>query len=133
MLDISSKIINSHAPIMVVSPKGTIDSSNFQKFQEYIEELIGKGSHYILLNFAETSHISSAGLRVIHNLFNNLRSIHKDVDDDELRRRMSTGGYKSPYLKLCSLSPNVAEVFSMGGFDIYIEIFADENAALNSF
>ncbi|NUN93086.1 MAG: hypothetical protein HUU04_04805 [Verrucomicrobiae bacterium] len=45
---------------------------------------------------------------------------------------MSTGVYKSPYLKVVNLSAGVEEVFRLGGFDIYIEIFHDEEQAVNS-
>ncbi|MBI3170808.1 MAG: STAS domain-containing protein [Chloroflexi bacterium] len=133
MLDIKSHTQNARVPVTVLIVSGDIDSSNFQIFQTYVDEQINKGARHVLLNFREVKHISSAGLRVIHNLFNKLRGIHKDVNDDELRKRMSSGVYKSPYLKLTSLAPNVAEVFKLGGFEIYIEVFDNETNALDSF
>ena len=133
MLDIQSKTVNAKVPVTVLQTIGDIDSSNFQFFQNYVDEQVEQGARHILLNFQEVERISSAGLRVIHNLFKKLRDIHKDVDDDELRKKMSTGSYKSPYLKLTDLAPNVADIFNLGGFDIYIEIFKDENTAVNSF
>lgn len=133
MLDIKSETRNVKVPVTIVSLIGDIDSSNFQNFQAYVDEQITKGARHVILNFAEVKRISSAGLRVIHNLFNKLRDIHKDVNDDELRKRMSSGGYKSPFLKLSNLAPHVAEVFKLGGFEIYIEMFDDEASALDSF
>jgi len=133
MLDIQSKTHNARVPITAIQLAGDIDSSNFQVFQEYVDEQVVQGARYVLLNFREVKRISSAGLRVIHNLFNKLRDIHKDVNDDELRKKMSTGAYKSPYLKLTNLSPHLSDVFSLGGFEIYIEVFEDEKAAINSF
>ncbi|GAB4571814.1 MAG: hypothetical protein Fur0017_21820 [Anaerolineales bacterium] len=133
MLNIKSENQNARVPVTVVTISGDIDSSNFQNFQTYVDEQVEKGARYMLLNFREVERISSAGLRVIHNLFNKLRKIHNDVNDDELRRKMSAGAYKSPYLKLTNLAPNVAEVFSLGGFDIYIEMFDDEDTAIRSF
>lgn len=133
MLDIKSETKNANVPVTVISISGDIDSSNFQNFQAYVDEQITKGARHVLLNFKEVKRISSAGLRVIHNLFNKLRDLHKDVNDDELRKKMSTGAYKSPYLKMTNLAPHVLEVFRLGGFEIYIEILKDEMAALNSF
>lgn len=133
MLDFNSQILNARVPITVISPIGNIDSSNFHTFQAYVEEQVANGAHYVLLNFQTTTHISSAGLRVIHNLFNKLRELHNEISDDELRKQMSAGAYKSPYLKVCSLSPMMAEVFQLGGFDIYIEMLQDEATALKSF
>jgi len=133
MLNLTSNIINSLVPVTVININGNIDSSNFQVFQTYMDDQVAQGAHHILLNFSEVQHISSAGLRVVHNLFNKLREIHKDINDDELRKKMSVGEYKSPYLKLTNLAPNIADVFNLGGFDIYIETFEDEGKAINSF
>lgn len=133
MLNIKSHTQNARVPVTILDIAGDIDSSNFQLFQSYVDEQVAQGARHILLNFRDVSRISSAGLRVIHNLFNKLRDIHRDVNDDELRKRMSSGGYKSPFLKLSNLAPHVAEVFKLGGFDIYIELFDDESSAVKSF
>lgn len=132
MLDIKSTTHVASIPVNIVHIAGDIDSSNFQTFQSFLDDQVANGSRHFILNFNNVNRISSAGLRVIHNLFNKLRELHKDVDDDELRKRMSTGIYKSPYLKVVNLSAAVEEVFRLGGFDIYIEIFQDEEQAVNS-
>ena len=133
MLDIKSITQNARVPVTIVRIAGDIDSSTYQLFQTHVDEQVAQGARYILLDFREVKRISSAGLRVIHNLFNKLRDLHKDVNDDELRKKMSTGAYKSPYLKLTNLAPHIAEVFKLGGFDIYIAIIDDETEALRSF
>lgn len=133
MLDIQILNENTHVPVTVIRPTGRIDSASFQVFQASVDEQIANGARQILIDLAGVSYLSSAGLRVIHNTFNKLRGIHQDVNDDELRKRMSAGGYKSPYLKICNPAPDIATVFQMGGFDIYIDIFADTQSALNSF
>ena len=133
MLNIKSTTENGRVPVTILNISGDVDSSNFQLFQSYADEKIAQGTRYLLLDFSEVKRISSAGLRVIHNLFNKLREIHNDVNDDELRKRMSSGGYKSPYIKLTNLAPNVSEVFKLGGFEIYLEIFDDRSKAVNSF
>lgn len=133
MLNIKSTTENARVPVTILKISGDIDSSNYQLFQSYADEKIAQGTQYLLLDFSEVKRISSAGLRVIHNLFNKLRDIHKDVNDDELRKRMSSGAYKSPYIKLTNLAPNVAEVFKLGGFEIYLELFDDRSKAVDSF
>jgi anti-anti-sigma regulatory factor len=132
MLDIKSTTRIAYIPVTIVHITGDIDSSNFQIFQSFLDDQVANGSRHFVLDFKNVNRISSAGLRVIHNLFNKLREMHKDVDDDELRKRMSTGAYKSPYLKVVNLSAGVEEVFRLGGFDIYIEIFQDEEQAVDS-
>ncbi|MEY2817746.1 MAG: hypothetical protein RL275_1209 [Chloroflexota bacterium] len=133
MLNIKSTTENARVPVTILKISGDIDSSNYQLFQSYADEKIAQGTQYLLLDFSEVKRISSAGLRVIHNLFNKLRDIHKDVNDDELRKRMSSGAYKSPYIKLTNLAPNVAEVFKLGGFEIYLEMFDDRSKSVDSF
>ena len=133
MLNIKSANENARVPVTILSISGDIDSSNFQLFQSYADEQIAQGARYLLLDFSDVKRISSAGLRVIHNLFNKLRDIHKDVNDDELRKKMSSGAYKSPYIKLTNLAPQVTEVFTLGGFDIYLDIFEERAKAIASF
>lgn len=133
MLEITSTTENARVPVTIISPKGEIDSSNHQVFQTEGETLIKNGACYLLINLKDVPYMSSAGLRVIHTLFNKLREIHKDVNDEELRKKMSTGGYKSHYIKVSHLSERVKEVFELSGFETYIESYDDISSAIKSF
>ena len=133
MLEINSIDQDARVLITIVDIKGDIDASNYDVFQSQTEKIITDGARYILLNLQEVPYMSSAGLRVIHNLFNKLRELHKDANDDELRKKMSAGVYKSPYIKVVNLSPRVKEAFELGGFETYIETYDDVSHALNSF
>lgn len=112
---------------------GSIDSSTYQAFQIKAEEVIKNGARYLLVDMTDAPFISSAGLRALHSIFNQLRAIHKDADDDSLRKSMSAGAYKSPYLKVCCLSNETKEVFEIGGFDTYIEVYNSLEQAVSSF
>jgi anti-anti-sigma factor len=131
-MEITTTIEKARFPITIVHVNGDIDSTTSQAFQSKIEVDIN-GTRHILVNLANVPFISSAGLRAMHILFNQLRSLHKDADDDALRKNMSAGMYKSPYLKVTNLSPKLKEIFELGGFDIYIEIHNDINNAISSF
>ena len=133
MLDITTTIQNARVPVTIIHISGEIDSSNYKLFQEQAEEAVADGARYLLLDMKNVAYISSAGLRVIHTLFNKLRDIHKDANDDELRKKMSAGAYKSPYVKVANLSERVKEAFELSGFDVYIEVFDDLSAAVSSF
>jgi anti-anti-sigma factor len=124
---------NARVPITIIHIKGSVDSATYQAFQAKADELIRDGARYILVDLTETPFVSSAGLRVLHNIFNQLRSIHKDLNDDELRKKMSDGGYKSPHLKVTNLSSQVKDAFVISGFDTYIEIHDDVKKAVASF
>jgi len=132
-MEIKVETKNARVPIAAMSVSGAIDSDTYEEFQANADELITAGALYLLIDFANVSFISSAGLRVLHGIFNKLRALHKDVDDDELRKKMSLGEYKSPYLKVCNLSSQIREVFELSGFETYIEIYEDLSTAIASF
>lgn len=133
MLEITSNTESARVPVTIINLKGEVDSSNHQLFQAEGEALINQGSLYLLINLKEVTYMSSAGLRVIHVLFNKLREIHKDVNDDELRVKMKAGGYKSPYIKVVNLSASLKELFELSGFETYVESFENIASAINSF
>jgi anti-anti-sigma factor len=133
MLEITSTTENARVLVTIVNVDGEVDASNYQTFQSQTEAFMANGTRYMLLNLADVTYMSSAGLRAIHNLFNKLRELHKDANDDELRKKMSTGEYKSPYLKIANLTSRVKEAFELGGFETYIETYDDVSSAINSF
>jgi len=133
MPEINSTVQNANVPVTIINIKGDVDASNYEIFQTETEKIISDGAKYVLLDLQGVDYMSSAGLRVIHGLFNKLRQIHQDTNDDELRKKMSTGAYKSPYIKVVNLTTKVKEVFELGGFETYLEVYDDLNSAVNSF
>jgi|GEM_PF-401470 len=132
-MDITASTAHGRVPVTIIHIEGSIDSSTHQTFQSVSETIITDGARYLLIDLQEAHYISSAGLRTIHILFNKLRAIHKDVNDDELRIQMKAGAYKSPYIKVVNLSPQAKEAFELSGFETYIETFDDINNAVASF
>jgi preprotein translocase subunit SecA len=57
----------------------------------------------------------------------------QQLNDEQLRKKMQQGIYKSPYLKVSNLSQAIKDVFELSGFETYIETFDDQSAALKSF
>jgi anti-anti-sigma factor len=132
-MEIKTTAGNARVPVTILHIKGNVDSATYPAFQARADELINAGARYILVDLAEAPFISSAGLRVLHNIFNALRSLHKDVNDEELRRKMGAGEYKSPYIKVANLSSQVRDAFVISGFDTYIEVHDDLKKAVASF
>lgn len=133
MLEINSITQNTKVPVTIINIKGDVDASNYEVFQTQTEKIISDGAKYVILDLQGVDYMSSAGLRVIHGLFNKLRQIHQDANDEELRKKMSAGAYKSPYIKVANLTTKVKEVFELGGFETYLEVYDDLNSAVNSF
>lgn len=132
-MEIKLSTMNGRVPVQVMHVDGDLDSSTYEAFEAKASELIKSGAQYILIDLAHTPFVSSAGLRAIHSIYNQLRSAKPDLSDDEVHKGISAGTYKSPYLKILNLSPETEQVFSMGGFDMYIETYKDLAAAITSF
>jgi anti-anti-sigma factor len=134
-MEIKVSTENGRVPVTLMHVDGNIDSSTYEAFQKKAEESIKAGSRHILVDLSHVKFVSSAGLRALHNLFNELRALDPDsnLTDEEVKRGISTGTYKSPHLKLLNISPESRTAFEMAGFDMFIETFTDLKAALDSF
>ena len=121
--------------VTVMHVDGNIDSSTYKTFQSKADELIDNGAHYILVDLEHTPYVSSAGMRALQHIYEKLRALHpdSDVSDEDVKKGISAGTYKSPRLKLLNPSKESAKVFEMSGFDMYIEIFTDKAKAIASF
>ena len=126
---------NGRVPVTVLHVDGNIDSATYRELESKVAELIAAGTRHLLVDLGHSAFISSAGLRALHGIFNSLRTIHPDenLSDDELRKGISSGTYKSPHLKLLNLSKDARAAFEMGGFDMYIETFTDRAKAIAAF
>jgi anti-anti-sigma factor len=96
--------------VVVTTVKGRLDSSSSHKLDEFLAEVPGDGS-VILLDFAELTYISSAGLRVVLKATKLARS-------------------SGLTLAVCGLIPQVHEVFDVSGFSTLIPIHQSREAAL---
>ena len=121
--------------VTVMHVDGNIDSSTFEQFQTKADELIDKGAQYILVDLAHAPYVSSAGMRALQHIYEKLRALHpdSDVSDEDVKKGIRAGTYKSPRLKLLNPSEEAASTFNMTGFDMYIEIFHDKAQAIASF
>ncbi len=133
-MEIKVTTVTARVPVTVAHVEGNVDVSTADAFQANILGLIEGGARHILLDMAHVPFMSSAGLRALNQIFNNLREVNKDdVTDEEMKKGIGEGTYKSPHLKLLNLSENTKVGFDAAGFDMYIETFTDRQAAINSF
>lgn len=134
-MEIKVSTENGRVPVTIVHVDGNIDSSTYQAFQAKVDQLINDGAHYILIDLAHAPYVSSAGFRVLHQVFNRLRSLHpsSNLSEADIKKGISAGTYKSPHLKLLNLSRETRTTFEMSGFDMFIETYDDKNKAIASF
>lgn len=121
--------------VTILHVEGDLDSSTYDDFLSQAQKLINEGARYMLIDLTHVPYVSSAGLRAIYTIFKDLRAVHpeENLSEEQMEKTARMGTYKSPHLKLLNLSDGVRGVFQMGGFDRYIESFADRDKALASF
>ncbi len=134
-MEIKVSTENGRVPVTIVHVDGNIDSSTSDVFLKKVNDLIEGGARHILIDFAHTPFISSAGLRALHDIFNKLRSLHPDenLSNEDVKKGITNGSYRSPHLKLLNLSKNSEATFKISGFDMYIETYTDMKTAVASF
>jgi len=88
-----------------------IDSDTAGVLEETLNSLVAAGSKKILCDFSATTYISSAGLRV-------LLSVTKTLVRSQGR------------IALCTLRPNVIEVFKIAGFNQIFQIYPTREPAI---
>jgi anti-anti-sigma factor len=134
-MEIKVSTESGRVPVTVLHIDGNIDSSTYEQFQSTAKKLIDEGARYLLVDLSHAPFVSSAGLRALHFLFTELRSKNPEANlsDEQVKKGISAGTYKSPHLKLLNLSPETKTAFETSGFDMYIDTFTDRNAAIASF
>ncbi len=126
---------NGRVPVTVMHIDGNIDSSTYEAFTAKANELIKSGTRYILVDLSHVPFVSSAGLRALHGIFNQLRILHPDTNltEEAIKKGIAAGTYKSPHVKLLNLSKEAHTSFTLSGFDMFIEAYTDREKALASF
>ena len=134
-MDIQVFTENGRVPVTIMHVDGNIDAQTYQQFQSKAEELIDGGTRYLLIDLSHSPFMSSAGLRSLNQIFNQLRAKDPEhaVSEADIRRGISAGTYKSPHLKLLNLSKETRTAFELSGFDMFIETFDNKEKAIASF
>lgn len=134
-MEIKVSTENGRVPVTIMHVDGNIDSSTYEAFQAKAEQAIKNGARFMLVDLSHAPFVSSAGLRAINHIFNELRSQNPDANlsEEDVKKGISAGTYKSPHLKLLGLSVEARTAFEMSGFDMFIETHTDMQAAIASF
>jgi len=134
-MDIKTYTEKGDVVVTVMHVDGNIDNSTYEAFQSKADELVDSGAHFILVDLSHVQFVSSAGMRALQHIYERLRSRYPDSDksDEDVKKGIREGTYKSPFLKLLNPSKEAAKTFEVSGFDMFIEIFTDKAAAIASF
>jgi anti-anti-sigma factor len=132
-MDITVSQEQGRVPVTVLHIAGKTDSASANEFEKKAMDVIDGGARHLVLDLSKIPYMSSAGLRVLQELFNKLREVSTGESDKEMYRQINDGSFKSPHLKLLNPTKEVMEVLKMSGFDMLVSIEHDLKAAVASF
>ncbi len=120
----------ARVPVTVVHVNGSLDASTSDQLQARVQEVIDGGTKDLLLDLRQVPYMSSAGLRVINQIYNRLNPASPSAGAND---KVLTGKFKSPHFKLLSPTPRVLQILDMAGYDMFLEIHHNPKEALASF
>jgi anti-anti-sigma factor len=132
-MDITVSQEQGRVPVTILHVAGETDSASANELEKKVMEVIDGGAQHLVLDLSKIPYMSSAGLRVLQEVFNKLREVSTGESDKEMYRRINDGSFKSPHLKLLNPTKEVMEVLKMSGFDMLVSIEHDLKAAVTSF
>lgn len=94
------------------------------------KEAVSEGSTHFLINLKDCPFISSAGLRSIHAIY---ELVEDKEEKESVNKGIAAGTYKSPHLKLVHVTKDAKKALTVGGFDMFLDIFENEEEAIRSF
>ena len=98
--------------VIVFEVSGRIDANTAKDFENALTQSIEEGATKMIVDLTNADYISSSGLRVF-------LLIAKKLD-------------KNGYIYLCSLQPQVSQIFNISGFNNIFSIFENKDAALDN-
>jgi len=127
-LSITTSPAEGKANVTVFHLSGILDAAGEDSLCEQARQAFEGGAHFLLLDMQNLNHISSAGLRALHNIFKMC------TPEGEFEAARESGEpYKSPYFKLAGASPDVYYVLNLAGFLHNIPFYPTMEDALKSF
>jgi len=122
----------NRVPVTVFHIVGKTDSDSATILQKKAMEMIDDGARYLIFDLSKVPYMSSAGLRVLQEVFSKLRALSSEESDKDTYRKIADGSYQLPYLKIVNPTSEVLEVLKMSGFDMLVSIEKDLKKAMAS-
>jgi len=132
-MDITVSNKQGRVSVAMVEIAGKTDSVSSDELLVKLMKVIDGGARYLLLELSKMPYISSAGLRVLHEVFDKLRELAPEENEKEMYEKIRDGSFKSPNLKLLNPTKEVMEVLRMTGFDMLVSIEKNQKEAIASF
>jgi anti-sigma B factor antagonist/stage II sporulation protein AA (anti-sigma F factor antagonist) len=105
---------NKKGAVLILHISGRLDAVSSPAVEKKVFESIHAGQHLLLINFAEVSYLSSAGMRMLLATAKRLKTL-------------------SGKMVVCCVPSNVMDVLKMSGFDHVLDLAPTEEEALARF
>jgi hypothetical protein len=132
-MDIKITREQGRVPVTVFHLTGDLDGLSYEDLQTQADQAIQSGAGYILIDLANVRFMSSAGIRVINQIFTSLRALPDGENEAAMAKGLMDGTFKSHRLKLLNPSKQVVKTLSTAGIDMFLEIHHDLQKAIESF
>lgn len=136
-MNISISQVQGRVPVTIVKLDGQLDGQTYQDLIHKAREAYQAGWRDFLIDMADLSYISSAGLVALHSVALMLKG--EELPDTEAGwsayRSMSktSGSGKQTHIKLLSPRAEVQSVLDMVGFGTVFDVFTNLDEAVGSF
>jgi anti-anti-sigma regulatory factor len=135
-MNITVENAEGRVPVTILELHGDLDGSNYQEVIARARDLYGAGMRHLLIDMGDTPYMSSAGLVALHSVILLLRG--EQPPDPEsgwsaFHAIAREHGGVQKAVKLLNPQPRVRRTLEMTGMQEFFEIYADRQAAVESF
>lgn len=125
-------------PVTIISIAGHLDGQSYQSLIKEAREVFEAGSKHLLLDLADLTYISSAGLVSLNTITLMIRGealpdLEQGWSTLKSMDRPRSGGGTKINLKLLNPRPEITNVLEMVGFLEFFDIYTDRQKAIDSF
>jgi anti-sigma B factor antagonist len=106
--------LESSGSVVILVLNGRLDTLNHSLLEHEMDLLFEKKQKDIILDCQDLDYVSSSGLRILLKALNQVKTLH--------------GRFS-----LCSLQPQIIQVFKISGFNSLFEIFPGRDEAMASY
>lgn len=121
--------------ITIIQINGQLDGQTYEALISKARSLIDGGTKNILLDLADLTYISSAGLVSLHSIA--LMASGQDVPEvkgwSSIKSMERVPGSSQKNIKLLNPRPEVTSVLDMVGFSAFFEVYTHRQEAIESF
>ena len=136
-MEISLSKVAGGLEVTVLGLNGQLDGQTYQELINKAKEAYASGSRDFLLDLADLTYISSAGLVALHSIALLLRGETLPDTDEGWSAYRAMGRSKEAgrqqHIKLLNPREEVKNVLEMVGFDSVFDVYTDLDEAVKSF